>query len=218
MNDDLRDETLAGLYREAPGAAPPEHLDREILSASRRAVDAGARPASPFSGRWQVPVALAAVLLVSVLLVPLVSDRMDEPVTPGAVAPGEALREAAPGSGQAEMRKRRLPAPEADAVAPRRELLETPAVPNAEIRRSRPSAPGKEASEKERPASMSVGDMNRAVTYAETDWLKRIRRLLQAGDEAEALEQLQAFTRQYPDYALPEELQAFRKRQAETRR
>ena len=38
MSDDIRDEQLSRLYREAEAAAPPEALDRAILAASRAAL------------------------------------------------------------------------------------------------------------------------------------------------------------------------------------
>ena len=43
MSDDIRDEQLSRLYREAAGAEPPEALDRTILAAAR----AGVAPTRP---------------------------------------------------------------------------------------------------------------------------------------------------------------------------
>lgn len=57
---------LAQTYRSAAGEEPPAHLDGAILAASRKAV--GAKPRRMFT-RWHVPVSLAAVLVLSVLVV-----------------------------------------------------------------------------------------------------------------------------------------------------
>ncbi len=58
MSDDIRDERLSRLYREAEAAAPPEALDRAILAASRAAL-APARRRAPDGRRgrcrWASP-------------------------------------------------------------------------------------------------------------------------------------------------------------------
>lgn len=219
MKDDLDDERLAKLYRESAGAVPPEHLDAGILAAARKAVENGPRPASPFSGRWQVPAALAAVLLVTVLLVPLVPDPGDEPALSQHGTPAEVLRKKTKSNDDAAERyDRSSPVlEEADAVSPRRQLRDSPAAPGAELRRSLPAVPAERLLEQKRPASAPVSTMHSDVSGAEADWLERISQLLEAGDEAGALDQLQAFTRRYPDYALPAELQAFQERHSTTK-
>lgn len=63
-------------YRRASNESPPVHLDNAILAASRKAVKSKPRLAfSPFASDWHVPVALAAVLVLSVTLVILMQDR-----------------------------------------------------------------------------------------------------------------------------------------------
>ena len=88
--DAERDPRLDRFYREAAREAPPAHLDAPILAAARR--EAGARPRSRTSTlrRWHVPVSIAAVVIVSVSLVILVSEEGGEQVVPApvpAVAP-----------------------------------------------------------------------------------------------------------------------------------
>lgn len=210
MKDDRDDKRIAGWYHDAAAPTPPSHLDGKIVSAARRAVDSRPGPANPFTGRWQIPASLAAVLLVTVLLVPLVSERVDEEALSDRSMPAEALRKQAPGSNRAEKPAAALPLSEADAVSPPRELLEAPAAPKAEVRRVRPpapaAAPGRHEIKQSAPAE--VRGLSAITPPSQTDWLARIRRLLDAGDEPAATEQLRAFTRHYPDYALPADLQA----------
>lgn len=74
------DPQLAALYRTGTTAEPPAHLDDAIRAAARREVAAGPRRAGIH--RWAVPVALAAVLVLSVSVVTLMreqgADRLDQ--------------------------------------------------------------------------------------------------------------------------------------------
>jgi len=97
--DAERDPRLDRLYREAAREAPPAHLDAPILAAARR--EAGARPRSLTSTlrSWHVPISIAAIVVVSVGLVILVSEEGGEQIVPPpvpAVAP-PADQPAAPG-------------------------------------------------------------------------------------------------------------------------
>jgi hypothetical protein len=69
-----RDAELEALYRSLPRATPQSGLDDAIRAAARRAI--GARPrAAVFSRRWGFPVAVAAVLVLSVTLAVLVREE-----------------------------------------------------------------------------------------------------------------------------------------------
>ena len=57
-------------YHKVSNESPPEHIDAAIIAASRKA--AGSKPmkvVAPFSSRWHIPVSIAAVVVLSVLLV-----------------------------------------------------------------------------------------------------------------------------------------------------
>jgi hypothetical protein len=70
------DAEFSALYRGAQRDEPPSRLDEAIRAAARRAVGARPRPArAPFSRRWGFPVAVAAVLVLSVTLVILVREE-----------------------------------------------------------------------------------------------------------------------------------------------
>lgn len=78
MSDDIRDEQLSRLYREAEAAAPPEALDRAILAASRAALAPARRRA-----RWQawtLPMGVAATLVLTVTLTLMVQREQEPPL------------------------------------------------------------------------------------------------------------------------------------------
>ena len=78
MSDDIRDERLSRLYREAADAAPPEALDRAILAASRAALAPARRRA-----RWQawtLPMGVAATLVLTVTLTLMVQREQEPPL------------------------------------------------------------------------------------------------------------------------------------------
>lgn len=112
---DARDPRLERLYRVAASEAPPAHLDAAILAAARRDVGARPRSLSAVLRRWQVPVSIAAVVVVGVSLVTLMVeegvDRLGEigipPVTAPADKPVSELKQAPPAaaaSGAAQQR------------------------------------------------------------------------------------------------------------------
>jgi hypothetical protein len=95
-----RDAQLAAAYRALEPAAPPPVLDDAILAAARRAVSARPRAAgAPFAGRWQMPLSIAAVVVVCVSLVTVMRDEGgDLTQPPRAEAPATVARDAAEGA------------------------------------------------------------------------------------------------------------------------
>jgi len=205
------DDRIKELYMQSATEQPPAHLDDAILAASRKAVSAKCprapsrllrsltlpRPAAPFSGRWQLPVSLAAVLIVAVLLVPLLQEEQHEeerydtatPV-PSTVTPYET-----------------------DLSVPSAVIQQEVAVPRKQKARMRPEAePAREESEKADDVQLtdSIGD---TVMSGEPDqWLNRIEALIDTGDETAAFAELQEFKRRYPVYPLPPGLEALWKK------
>lgn len=122
-----RDGVLSRLYRaqaEAGNLTPPAALDAQILVAARRAAGAPpgrtARARLPWWRRLSVPVAVAAVLLLSATLTLMVHDeqRMREAPPPLAAPAGAPESPAAGGRVPVPVQK---PAP-ADSAAPPRDL------------------------------------------------------------------------------------------------
>ncbi len=78
-----RDPQLDAAYRAGAESAPPARLDDLIRAAARREAGSGPRPLA-VRRRWQMPLALAAVLVLSVSVVTTMreqgADRLDQPL------------------------------------------------------------------------------------------------------------------------------------------
>lgn len=95
------DAQLAADYKAASAEMPPASFDDRIRAAARREVGAGPRRQSRWSA-WQVPVSLAAVVVLSVTIVLMMRDEGIDRVEPEllppaaeAVAPQKAVEPAA---------------------------------------------------------------------------------------------------------------------------
>jgi len=70
---------ISHAYKKQAQEQAPQHVDDAILAASRRAVNSKTKIAfSPFSSTWQVPVSMAAVLILSVGLVFTLQEQTGE--------------------------------------------------------------------------------------------------------------------------------------------
>lgn len=89
-------EKISSLYQQGKDQLPPAHLDSAILNAAHEAVDgsinnkpaddpsaSGHSPAvkSPFSGGWPAITSIAAVLIITVILVPLIDKETPPPAS-----------------------------------------------------------------------------------------------------------------------------------------
>ena len=150
MSDDIRDERLSRLYREAEAAAPPEALDRAILAASRAALAPARRRA-----RWQawtLPMGVAATLVLTVTLTLMVQREQEPPLgeAPLPRAPASAPQErAGPG---AELPAKAAAPPAAKREAVRREAEAPPAAPVPTPAASRPASQPPAVEQKALPA------------------------------------------------------------------
>lgn len=155
MSDDIRDERLSRLYREAEAAAPPEALDRAILAASRAALAPARRRA-----RWQawtLPMGVAATLVLTVTLTLLVQREQEPPLgeAPLPRAPAAAPQERAePG---AELPAKTAAPPAAKREAVRREAEAPPPAPTPAASRPASQPPAVEQKALPAPAPEAVG-------------------------------------------------------------
>lgn len=76
--DDLQDPQLAQWYRESGGPEPSAALDQAVLAAAHREVHARPRSARSALRDWRVPLSLAAVVVLSVTVVTLVTEHGGE--------------------------------------------------------------------------------------------------------------------------------------------
>lgn len=96
IHDQLHDEELARLYREAGQEEPSPALDARILAAARAAPAARAdrvrppRAATSWVSSWRIPVALAATVLLTSTLTLVLRD--DEAGRLSILDPGESVR------------------------------------------------------------------------------------------------------------------------------
>lgn len=85
------EEKISSIYQQGKEQSPPAHLDSSILRAAHEAVEQempADRPTakkssmikSPFSGGWPVAASIAAVLVITVILIPLVEQEEPAPV------------------------------------------------------------------------------------------------------------------------------------------
>ncbi len=222
MSDDIRDEQLSRLYREAADDAPPEALDRAILAASRAALAPPRR--RPWRPSWTVPVGVAATLVLTVTLTLMVQREQEPPLIeapplPRApAAPPEAKREAARREAEGPLAAP-APAPEATrpaspppaggqkdlpAAATEAAGAADPASPAAAMRRQ--SAPAADAVEmRAKAAPLRKQAAGAAAARTPEQWLEEIRQLKNQGREKEAAEALAEFRQAYPDHRLPED-------------
>jgi hypothetical protein len=222
------DEKISSIYQQGKEQDPPAHLDSAILKAAHKAVQEAAQKSvkqapsvdssptakSPFSGGWPVTAAIAAVLVLSVILVPLVEQDESLPPAfdmaddePGLMKQQDAV----------DTLGRGKQVPTEEVIAPMSAISTAPS-----LRKSKPasmavgatdqheqeykSAPGIQLQSSPMLATdiaSDVIDKNRPnVIPAPEKWLKKIRQLIDKGEFDEARKELDEFKKSYPDVAI----------------
>jgi hypothetical protein len=78
------DNKISSLYQQGNDQEPPEHLDKLILKAAHDAVHDTDMPSAenttvktggPFSGGWRAKMSIAALILITIILVPLIEQE-----------------------------------------------------------------------------------------------------------------------------------------------
>lgn len=77
MNSD--EEKISDLYREAEAPVPSKQLDDAILAASRDAVAKPAKSTGPFSAGWPALASIAAVIVITIILIPTLIHEQQQP-------------------------------------------------------------------------------------------------------------------------------------------
>ena len=257
MNE-LIDLRLAGLYREAAREEPPAALDAAILAASRREGGArprevpsqtgvaapetasasrpaqGSQPARLFPRAWRLPMSLAAVVVLTVSVVALMTQQDGEqraelmPNPPRPMADGTRAQELrapaapAPGAPSEGALQDRRSAMEPETANKERTLERAdPAqrpVPAATSREEKPAAartrafsapPVRQSAAPQAPGALAVTPMasTLAAEYAHEPpekWGEKIVDLRRQGQSVEADALLAEFRRRFPDHVVPE--------------
>ena len=244
--DEPADAVITQLYREAGREAPPPQLDALVLAAARR--EAGARPRAVGEGGvsgessssrpqrvWRVPLALAAVIVLSVSILILSPERrqLSSP-EPAATrpTPGEGHGDERPASrsdtpersAQRLAPREALKRPDAAAPAPlmrqeERALRDGSPPPLAkseaaeEGRRAFAEAPQRSESSAPRAAPLhadataaNVAELARQLSTEPAEkWGEKIIELRREGRPADADALLSEFRRRFPHSAVPPE-------------
>ena len=80
------EDKISSIYQQGKEQGPPAHLDDAILKAAHEAVEQAPSAdhphvvKSPFSGGWRATVSIAAVLIITVILVPLIEQEEPVPI------------------------------------------------------------------------------------------------------------------------------------------
>lgn len=163
LDDYLRGGSpLSAAYRGARGEEPAADLDEVLLERARREVHLGPKVAwSPFTRSWSLPLALAAVLVVSVTVTLVLHEQTGEPLpvpakpAPEALPPAPAKDQAPPPAAKS------APAPERarPSAAPAPFPAETPVAPAQPAPAAGAAARVDEpAASAERPAAPALRD------------------------------------------------------------
>ena len=233
---EFEDLEISSLYESAKSEQPTADIDATILAASRRAVRSGPKPIAPFSGRWQVPSALAACLVLALLIIPGLFDESMQvvepplnkqvpmealiqtdadnadsvaPVTPGTMRSQPALQEASKQE-SATARERVSSAPEPASTSGSTHQLEMMSSPAPLPDEEQQVVPLKQVAPSLQRESSSPRPTRQRLDpdpQLVEAWLLEITALKNRGETQEAVRQLRQFLRVYPNVSLPEHLE-----------
>lgn len=224
MNTD--DEKISSLYHEADTPAPPKTLDDAILAASRDAVDKSASTKGPFSGRWPAAASIAAVIVITIILVPILKQQESQQALTQTSRDKSSLPEVPNETGlnayrSTEVRKKSMDAPspasEPAMLLEESDFSEYQAMP---ARRSlisgaakSPAAGAASALEKEEMhVEPGTSDMEHSIMRAADSapfailtpemWEVKISRLITEGKTDDAQAEIDKLKEHYPEYII----------------
>lgn len=214
-----RDAALSALYRAGEQHEPPDHIEDEILAAARKEVRAGPRRRSlvPTSSPWFIPMATAAVLVLSVSVVFLARQQTPELVESTRVAkrsmpsePFATTKPAAPQSVFDEPIESLAILQESNSAPPRTmeeerlrsnndiaaesALADSAAVAGAKMKQADEPRVARFIGSKREAAGVSSSPSEPVPAYkTPDDWLKEIARLQHVGEKQLAEAELKRF-------------------------
>lgn len=222
MNTD--DDRVSSLYREAGAPEPPRPLDDAILAASRSAVEQPRAARKPFTGGWPAAASIAAIVVITVILVPVLKQEEQRPAPAPvgqATAPAKSAEEAAPAATALEAVRKQAapvtaPASPRALVSPDRGFSADQAFPPAVERESdmyilpyatEPLQAGGEESGVQpemtdgRRSRMQAADSAPFAINTPEMWEARISQLISQGELEQAKAELEKLQQRYPDYS-----------------
>ena len=253
-------DKISSLYQQGNDQVPPAHLDNAILNAAHEAVSGSAnnKPAedpsasdhspavkSPFSGGWPAITSIAAVLIITVILVPLIDKETPPPASSLFADETEATSSEAYEEDieQKQKAKKRSKAEAPALLLQQRERLQAPqdsmsadimnadkALPaeknNVEVpiktmgatiktpvaaTSAMPESASKtstvmqdddttlEAETKQQTSGRLLAEQESTVILTAAEWQKKIRQLIDHGDQELAKQEFEKFKFHYPD-------------------
>jgi hypothetical protein len=187
---------------------PADHVDQRILQAARQAAEAPSSARRRAEQRWYVPTSIAAVLVLSFILV-LYYRHQPPPISeynkpPDAV--GSETAAPAPRAGLAEPKeqtRQRKSETAADTAGKSKLLKEPPAVEgtNKILDKSAPLTPAPHVGAESDQATTTERPNGEGLASPE-QWLAHIQALIDQDNPQQARAQFKAFSKHYPNYNL----------------
>jgi len=224
MNTD--DKNISSLYHEADKPAPSKRLDDAILAASRDAVDKPAATRGPFFGSWPAAVSIAAVIVITIILVPVLQQQEPQPALTQATSEKSSSLVAPDETGlnayrPAEVKKKPVDAPSpasAPAMLPEEsDFSESRAMPARSVVNSpaaiapvtgAASSLEKEEMQLESDTSdpgrsrMQAADSAPFAILTPEMWQVKVSRLITEGKIDEAQAEIEKLKKRYPDHQI----------------
>jgi soluble cytochrome b562 len=208
----MSDNEISELYQLGRHEAPSTDVDDKILAAAHRAVNSAPRRLSPFHGKWQVPVSIAATLVLAVVVVPGLFQHSEDIW----MSPRTQISAPEPATSNDEARKVLYAEPKADNdIKLKQKIIKSPPAAmqsgaSAEStilsRQRAQSSDLTEAVEEDRvlgAIEQSVESLKKesGATIIE-NWLEKIKALARAGELQQAKIAFDQFKQQYPNYPI----------------
>jgi hypothetical protein len=224
MDDEMNDERLSRLYREAAREEPAMKLDSAILSQARKAVEKN-RPWWRIN--WIAPLATVGVAMLTVSLVIQMNQQHPQAVAPASVEEAAPVPQSAPkraemvqdkprqeGSLKALKMKPAAPEPMMDMAPAENEIQAAPSRAAAGAAKKQEMMGRSQLMERDANKEAAAGVVAPAAVQAATEteplppeqWIEKIRALLEQGKKDEAAKEIEAFRATLPDYKLPADL------------
>jgi hypothetical protein len=220
------DEKISSLYHEAGKPVPSKSLDDAILGASREAVDKPASTRVPFSGSWPAAVSIAAVIVITIILVPVLKQQepqqtLTEATRDKSSLPGASDETDLNAYRSTALRKKSMDAPSpasapamlpevndlaADQAMPDRSSVSSPAATAPATGLA--SASEKEEMQLESDASaidssiMQAADSAPFAILTPEMWQVKITRLITEGKMDEAQAEVERLEQHYPEHII----------------
>lgn len=219
------DDHVSILYRKADAPEPPRALDDAILAASRTAVEQPRAARKPFTGGWPAAASVAAIIVITVILVPVLKQEEQRPAPAPAgqaAAPAKSADEAAPAADAAGTLTKKavpatIPAGSRALVSPDRPFPAEQAFP-PDVGRESKALVAPYATERLEPVREESGvlpettDVKRSRMQAADSapfaintpemWEARISQLIAQGELEQAEAELEQLQLRYPDYSI----------------